>query len=465
MQIKYWSNFSKRVNSTKQPTGGTTVDVLLKDECDILNPSFILNTTNFDINYVQAFGNYYFAYPINIDGHRTEIKCALDHLATFKSNIGNYRGLIEYAASSSRTDIIDPRNPPTTQTVNTHEDKDPGWNVSNTGVYVVGVCGEGWGLACGVIRYYVVTGSELDDILNDLFTNNKVQQIVQQFNGALFDSIVSVIWLPFDHDWVVTNFCTTQTSFLIGNIAVGTGGNPVLKRVWNKDLTFAGVASYSDQSEYIYHDPYVTGSLYLPGVGTTALGSDIFSGTNEGSFSVYMYLDILTGDIVYNLQLNAAVPGKMPPIATYGGNVAAKVPISGNSQDSIGFARGIMTVIGGGLKAVAGNPSGLLEAGAGFGKMIESSATHSMVLGSNSSPTALLHWSKLTAHYQKHVPIYQHNDLLTYKTVHGMPYYQMATISSLAGYIKCADASVDMPGDGAEQDTVNNYLNSGFYYE
>ena len=46
-----------------------------------------------------------------------------------------------------------------------------------------------------------------------------------------------------------------------------------------------------------------------------------------------------------------------------------------------------------------------------------------------------------------------------------MPYYEVANIGSLSGYVKCYDASVSIPGDGEEQDVVNGYLNSGFYYE
>lgn len=60
MQIKYWDNFSKRVNSTKIPTGGTTINVVLKEPTNIDNPSFILNGINLSMNYIEAFGKYYF---------------------------------------------------------------------------------------------------------------------------------------------------------------------------------------------------------------------------------------------------------------------------------------------------------------------------------------------------------------------------------------------------------------------
>ena len=90
MTIVTWSGFSKRVNSTKQPlaASGTQRTVLLKDGCDVKAPVFTLNTLDMSINYVNAFGNYYFAEVKNLDGHRSEIRCTLDHMATFKTQIG-----------------------------------------------------------------------------------------------------------------------------------------------------------------------------------------------------------------------------------------------------------------------------------------------------------------------------------------------------------------------------------------
>ena len=39
------------------------------------------------------------------------------------------------------------------------------------------------------------------------------------------------------------------------------------------------------------------------------------------------------------------------------------------------------------------------------------------------------------------------------------------SISGLSGYIKCRNASIEISGFTGDQEAVNNYLNSGFYYE
>ena len=43
MVIEAYSGFSKKPNSTKQPSGsGTTLTVHLKENCSVLNPIFIV---------------------------------------------------------------------------------------------------------------------------------------------------------------------------------------------------------------------------------------------------------------------------------------------------------------------------------------------------------------------------------------------------------------------------------------
>ena len=43
MVIECYSGFQKKPNSTKQPSGGSTKTVRLKDNCSVLNPVFLLN--------------------------------------------------------------------------------------------------------------------------------------------------------------------------------------------------------------------------------------------------------------------------------------------------------------------------------------------------------------------------------------------------------------------------------------
>ena len=62
MNITYWTNFSKRTNSTKQPTGGTQTTVRLKEPCGISSPTFICSGIPDNVKYIgqNAFMGCYF---------------------------------------------------------------------------------------------------------------------------------------------------------------------------------------------------------------------------------------------------------------------------------------------------------------------------------------------------------------------------------------------------------------------
>ena len=197
MQIKVFSDFTKRINSTKQPTGGTTVDVALKDSCNIISPTFILNKLDFTINYVQAFGNYYFCDVTNLDGHRSELSCTLDHLATYKSQIGSYNAFVEFTSSSSRVDILDPRNVPTDQIV--CSTTLVGFSNSNFfnqgGCYILGLINDDADGNVGAVSYYKMDATAMRIFSQSVFAQNILDALENQYYGVA-DGIVSCIWLP-----------------------------------------------------------------------------------------------------------------------------------------------------------------------------------------------------------------------------------------------------------------------------
>ena len=464
MQITYYKNFSKRVNSTKQPTGGTTVNVLLKDECSILEPVFELNLLDFEINYVQAFGHFYFADVVNLDGHRSELHCRLDHLATFKSQIAGYRGYVEYTSASSDVTITDPRNVPTglitvTPTVFTMTSDKP---FSNTGCYVLGVISDEASGSTGVLDYYSLNPTEMGQFLRILNDQNTWDQIQLQFNNVM-DSIVSCIWLPF------SGVASTSGPLHVGREPFAALGN--VGKVGNRIITFSsGITSINFASfsggaginmTYLEKAPYCSGALYLPFVGFVPLDMDILAFAK--TIQISGWCDVLTGDVVYKIQYGAVFT------STYNGNLATKVPVAGASYDGIGVASGVITAIGGlvaaGATLATGGAAlpGLAAVGAGLVHAGKSTELHTMINGSNSSAIgANIGTAPLAVIYQNN-PSY--TSLLDPKSEQGMPYFKVATLSSLSGFIKCSDASVSIPGDAAEQDTVNSYLNSGFYLE
>lgn len=465
MTIEVFSGFSKRIDSTKRPTGtGTQITVLLKNGCDLKNPVFELNTLYFTINYVKAFDAYYFAHVENIDGHRCNIICTIDYLATFKTKIGSYRGLIEYTSSSSKKTILDPRNTPTDIiTANATAFTLSGISINAVGGYIVGVLSNSPSGDVGVVDYYTMTASQMRDFCNELYDQNFIQRLIDQFQ-AVQDSLVSCIWVP------LTGIGGGSVSVHIGREVMTATGGKISDRLisFTSGSTMLNFSSHSGGSgnamTYLEKSPYCTGALYLPFVGFVAIDMDLAAFYK--SMSIDGYVDILTGDIAYNVRYGG---GK---VSTYNGNLATKVPISSAGYDAIGISTGAMTVIGGAAAAIGGIitggagtaiAGGLAAAVGGGVSAAKSAELHTMINGSNSSAIGASLGASPYAIIIQNEP--SETNLTAFQAAHGMPYFEVATISSLSGYVKCFDASVSIPGDGEEQSTVNGYLNSGFYYE
>lgn len=464
MTIYTWSGFSKRLNSTKQPlaASATTRTVLLKDGCDVKAPVFTLNTLDMTINYVQAFGNYYFAEVKNLDGHRSEIRCTLDHMATFKTAIGQYNGLIEYCSTSSDVTITDPRNTPTALLDSTYTALSlTGVSFNTVGGYIIGVLSDNVTGDVGVIDYYTMTSAQMRAFSQELYDQSFIQLIQDQFTNSK-DSLVSCIWVP------MTGIGGGSVNIHIGRETMTATGGHISDRIvsFSSGLTTIGFGAGSGGAgaamTYLEKPPYCTGIMYLPFVGIVGLDMDILAFTKN--ISLTGYVDILTGDIVYNVNYGAN------RTSTYNGNLATKIPISSAGFDALGVATGAMTTIGGvaasiGALVTGGGSmlAGLGVAAAGGLGAAKSAELHTMINGGNSSAIgANLGTSPFVIIYQN---IPSETNLTAFQAKHGMPYFQVATVSASGGFVKCHDASVSIAGDGAEQEVVNGIMNSGFYYE
>ena len=109
MTATFWSNFSKRNNSTKQPSGsGTSYTVYLKDNVSVLAPVFRIEGIDLTVTYCQWNGRYYFVRDIVLSNNAIyEVHCEIDPMATWKSAIGSSSQYVLRSASQSDGTIVD----------------------------------------------------------------------------------------------------------------------------------------------------------------------------------------------------------------------------------------------------------------------------------------------------------------------------------------------------------------------
>ncbi len=471
MNINVWSGFSKRDNSTKQPTGGTQKTVLLKEETDVESPSFILGTTDLTINYVEAFGRYYFAKCKSLDGNRTEIVCTPDRLATFKSEIGSYSGFIEYSGLSIDVSIPDPRNRPTCEVKIKQANCNLGLPISGEGAYVIGVISDTVNGNAGAVQYYGCTPSQAATLMQEVFNQNGFwSRLQQQFNDTMA-SIVSCIWLPFAN-LAISNVFGTETLITIGDQpCTAAKGRPLLYRVMSPQNMHVLTLDYPYSAKghtYLDKSPYSSATLYLPFVGNVPIDIDALYSTRK--ITIDYDVDVITGDINYRLFYTDANADYH--VTTYSGNLATKVPITGASYDAIGEATGILASAGGIVATVgalatgAAAPAVLGGIGAavgGVGMAARSLEQHSMIMGGSSSALGASFGDDAIITIFTQVPAEE--NLTAFQAEQGMPFFRTAQVSTQSGFIKMACASVDIPGSQEDKEAVNGFLNSGFFYE
>ena len=465
MEIYYWTNFSKRKNSTKVPTSGTKVDVFIKEEGSIMSPTFACNgiPKNATYFYVSDYGRYYFVDNVELGrDYQYRFHCSEDCMASQKTAIGNTSANVEYTSSSSQKWITDPRNVPTKniieKTTNVLDLTSHGFKTAiGNGKYILGVAMDGG------VEYLELSSGELNTVLNTVFSDNFITLVENQLYD-LKSILLSCISIPYAEPTPIG----VPGGFVVRSETILNSCSKA-----NRNIHFSsGLVNISFPSDdhnlgftYLDKAPYTMGALYLPYVGVVPLDVDLIAPAK--SLSVDVYMDGATGDIIYRLS---KVTGDY--IATYSGNCASNFPISGSSYNALGAIAAGSGIIGGALQAlggaVSGNPalvaSGAMSAGSSAFNMFTSMEAHTHTNGTISSAIGCAAGSVVKAMIFTQEPS-TWNVGTEYKAVSGMPYYQVANISSLSGYVKCSGASVSITGFDAERDIINGYLNSGFYYE
>ena len=148
MTITFYT-FSKRRNSTRQPSGGTGYTGTLTAESGIISPTVIMDFGNtaptYNYAYITEFDRYYWITEItSIGGGLWRVSMRSDAMASFKSAIGAANKYILRAASESDGDITDIKYPTKAGFTSNVSSVASGWAADPMlGRYVVGVVSPG----------------------------------------------------------------------------------------------------------------------------------------------------------------------------------------------------------------------------------------------------------------------------------------------------------------------------------
>lgn len=204
-----------------------------------------------------------------------------------------------------------------------------------------------------------------------------------------------------------------------------------------------------------YHPSFTKAMLYIPGIGPTPIASDLLSTTLHMNATVNLH----TGDCLYSLRSTAA-SGSTEVVSSYVCNLYSDVQLASTDisagavlSDVVGMASGITSTLMGNAFGASATVGASMSA---FNHIMM--PTPSIVGANSSSLSAWVYTAVIlsVAHYASgDIPI----------DVYGRPFCKNTKINTLAGFIKCGAASIDLNCLDAERDQINAYLNGGFYYE
>lgn len=463
MNVTFYSDFVKKINSTKIPSdAGTKLDVYLKADCSVLNPVFLIDGINLSYNYCYWSGRYYFITDITLNSNNIyEISCTVDVLASYKTDVGNYTAFVERSASDYDVMVND--------------------NYLSSAQEIVSVdtayTDIGLGLGCYIFSVFNINGIQW-------FATENLGALVSMFNNITYDSsflgnfpmnvllgalnfadwMGDVMWIPFNVDQVA-DISDRQSIMLFGYIEATLSVNfDCYPLTYDKKYASAQLLSlptnyYSDFRKA--NDIYSGYTIYLPGVGTLGLSAIEAS---EGDLYLDYGVDFFSGSINYILKHGNASTSEYKIISQYNGQIGIPIPMGKSS--GIDGGNLITTMIGAGISVATEGLGSVAVAKAGesmIGSMVSTamSAINPNVSISGGAGNRVF----LLIHNVVRISVenYQTKDFP--QAVAGRPLFENTQISNLSGFVKCGNASVDIAGFESEKAELNGYLNTGFYYE
>lgn len=505
----------KRVNSTKQSFTGTSLSCKLKEPCSMQQPVFQVQglTKGTLYNYCQFESRYYWVDDVvYLTNNIQEVHCHLDPMATFKSAIGATTGFALYADKNHwAKKIDDPRMEADIQpyyqtpalTIADAFDSNIKFSATWSSMTVImRVCStpdSSSGFTPGVHTYamtypqFINTLTDLSAVFLNLVPNlvglnfDAIIEEVAEFwaklyaalagSGSWVDNILSCVLVPLDIS-TYSGYASTSTMY-IGNIATTPGGTLYNINDWEYNW-HADTIAIPWRQQAIDH-PYLRrprfNALQAQILGQYA-NIDTTDLVDQDELGMYSCVQPCTGD--WSLKVTEQRGDTKEILATFGGNFAVDLMglVSAHmTKDDIRNAA-VGNLIGGGISKVTP------IVGDAVGGVIKSAASTGLVPNAPSGAVAaggteiFLIEPGTTTSLGKFILTdvqYMPRTELTYEDfcdMYGYPCSQYIKPSDMTGggYIQFSGASVGngsggVGGSEENKKLINQYMNTGFYYE
>lgn len=477
--------FSKRKNSTKRPSGGTSFNILIKEPSSVLSPSIELQTSNpraYNYCYIPSYDRYYFVSDWVSDHNRWTANLTVDVLASWRDSIRASRQYVLRSASSYNSYISDPLYPGTLKKdFESHEFAlDEKCFNSQNFTYVIGVMN---GIAntprLGGITYYVLTANQIQNLMNallgdadylgkssggswvfpDLFGITKeVMQALVNPTQYIVDSYMLPYSIPY----------TATSKFKIGwwtlpgftdDVQVVLTQNQVYKNSFYTCDYLLPAHPQNTRGAYMNGNPYTQRTLNAGCFGEIQLDcNDLVYANTHITMNV-------AGDYLGNCEL--IITGKQNGALITRRNACVKIPfkIGQMFQDRIGMAQNVIdqvtTGVSAGMSPFSGDIAKTTGSFGGYGSAVLDSFSTSMpkvsIFGSTGALFDVIKTWRIDSYFTYCVDDDQ--------SQRGKPLCEDVYLNTLSGFCLVADPDIEFTCYDTEYTEIASYMSSGFFLE
>lgn len=501
--LYYNGSEKNRVDKTPYLRFVGDFDGKLREPCDIVNPSFLVNIpleyANSTYNYLYSaeFDRYYFINSITVfRNNLVRLDCSTDVLMSYQESIKNLKVSVSRQENEYSRYLPDTKLPITTNPfkeiidvsfkapnpiLNPLEFSSNSYCVALTVAAHTDRPNNKAGVTMGTTATYVLTLSQFDRLAKKIIDDNVLNDI-NSIWSSIDDAIMNISIFPIDFESALAdNQKNYKESITIGNRiidlrpAVTTGeysgilvenlGTLSIDMGW---FYYADIAQYKN---FLDGNRYTKYQLFLPFYGYTDIDGDMLFNSD---IHIILDVDLRTAKGVYRVgtyvQNNSTGQAEATDTYILNCNVGFAAPLSGSAlRDSMNNAiTGAIGLVGGAVATAATGGAALpLAIGAG-------ASAASIVSGVNTTATGGtfngIGWEKGNLSDKSKLlitrtasPIYNSPSYYaSYRSLYGAPSTYIGLLGDLTGYTEVDSVHVEeIPCTEQERLSIENTLKSG----
>lgn len=488
--VRFFS-FTKRENSTKVPSEATILsgwraDCILLDDTSFMTPTFKIdrsdsaNIINFNYCYVPHFNRYYFITDLRQYHNFWYVSCSCDVLATYKTAIGSGSHYVLRAASEYDGYIVDSIYP---AKANQHEIKytatNPlSWGTSASHSYVLGIIGYAptSGKQVGSLTYYHMNETALNAFITFLMQDVEVWSDIAtaEYDPAVQEALLN----PMQYIVSCKAYPVAPPSTLAVNkiyfgyyeygISTGTINVLSVSDIVTESTTFSSIPfhpEYATRGRYLNGAPYCDYILRCGPWGDIPLDPAVLLDRSGEGLTVNIRYDLMQG-----IGRLSVYPTSYPNMILYNGaaTVGVDINLSQVLRNPLDYSMAAMHATTGFISNALSLGMGKLS---GFGGALDSlytgidSATRLKFPSVQTRGTNGSFLSFVDSDYAFYL-IFKYYDIVEENNAElGRPLCKLKQINTLSGFIMCQGADCQITGTQEEAIKVNQYMNTGFFYE